>query len=871
MTLFLGVLAIIIATIIYGDIGFFVSTVCLILYTKIENLIERVSRLEKADKVIKTDIDKPVVMQSAQKYANDNEIKVATNVVETSDQSISKMPRKVELQFSSTELAIINWVKNNLLSGNPIAKIGIIILFVGVAFLLKYVSDHVHLTIHLRLIGVGVGGLIMLGLGEKLYARLPVYANILQGGGIGLIYLVTYSAFNIYHLIPVQAAFALLVATSLLAGLIAYYHDAKEIAVIGMLGGFLAPVLIGAGDISPGYLFSYYAILNGLIMLMSAVKSWPELNSLGFVATFIISAMWGADAYQPENYLVTQCFLVLFLVFYTAISILYAASQSRKNSEYIDAVVTFGTPLVVFVLQAGLSKYYPYGLAWSALALSCYYAAIVGVIYFWKESTLTALKHIFTAFSLIFATIALPLASSGYWVSFAWALEGLVVLYVGIKQQRIGLRLLALFLQVGACIMLISNESMRVVAASHLDQFNLTGMSIGVASIICANLWNQYADRCYRVENDIAKCLFVWGCFWWYAFGIHEIKTFISGELFYPYFAIFVSASSFAFWQLNQLFGWYWMRYPALALLIVMAGFAVTTGDMGFVMTSAFSYAWIVSFIMMYYMLYMHDQYPEKYLGPCHVVTFWLLIWFVMLEINHYLDVHTHLSHTYHYIVNGIIPAAALLMLEGNAKAGLWPMRHHENTYRTAASYLIWVYLAVWLCVGNTLSGDVLPWLYLPILNPLDMTILAVFGICLYGIQYQLKAQEIHVDMHAKNAFYIFVAMMVFFWLNAVLMRTIHHVLSIPYEFDFLWHSVVVQASLSVFWAVLALATTFIAARQKSREIWFCGAFLIGIVVVKLFMIDLSDIGALQRIISFISVGILLLINGYISPLPPKK
>ena len=43
-----------------------------------------------------------------------------------------------------------------------------------------------------------------------------------------------------------------------------------------------------------------------------------------------------------------------------------------------------------------------------------------------------------------------------------------------------------------------------------------------------------------------------------------------------------------------------------------------------------------------------------------------------------------------------------------------------------------------------------------------------------------------------------------------------------------------------------------------------------GIVVVKLFLIELSNSDGIARIVSFIIVGLLLLLVGWFAPVPPK-
>ena len=108
-----------------------------------------------------------------------------------------------------------------------------------------------------------------------------------------------------------------------------------------------------------------------------------------------------------------------------------------------------------------------------------------------------------------------------------------------------------------------------------------------------------------------------------------------------------------------------------------------------------------------------------------------------------------------------------------------------------------------------------------------------------------------------------------FVWLNAVLLRTLHHWAGVPFDFDAMMRSTLVQTSLSIFWSLLALATMLWATRSARRLLWFVGAALMGVVVVKLFTVDLSRIGTVERIVSFIAVGLLMLVIGYFSPLPP--
>jgi uncharacterized membrane protein len=97
----------------------------------------------------------------------------------------------------------------------------------------------------------------------------------------------------------------------------------------------------------------------------------------------------------------------------------------------------------------------------------------------------------------------------------------------------------------------------------------------------------------------------------------------------------------------------------------------------------------------------------------------------------------------------------------------------------------------------------------------------------------------------------------------------LHQWFGVAFSLESFMRSTLVQTSISIFWAALALGTMLIAARRSSRIAWLAGATLLTVVVAKLFLVDLSRIGSIERIVSFVGVGLLMLLVGYWSPLPP--
>jgi uncharacterized membrane protein len=103
-----------------------------------------------------------------------------------------------------------------------------------------------------------------------------------------------------------------------------------------------------------------------------------------------------------------------------------------------------------------------------------------------------------------------------------------------------------------------------------------------------------------------------------------------------------------------------------------------------------------------------------------------------------------------------------------------------------------------------------------------------------------------------------------------MLLRSLHHWIGVPLNFQSLAVSNVVQTCVSIFWAVLALISMLLASRKGYRPAWLAGAALMTIVIIKLFFVDLASVGSIERIVSFFGVGGAMLVVGYFSPLPPR-
>ena len=216
-----------------------------------------------------------------------------------------------------------------------------------------------------------------------------------------------------------------------------------------------------------------------------------------------------------------------------------------------------------------------------------------------------------------------------------------------------------------------------------------------------------------------------------------------------------------------------------------------------------------------------------------------------------------------------LVPAMLLAALSSQSLRLRWPIVSHPEAYLWIAGVPIAFALWMWTFYANlSHDGRSAPLPYLPILNAIDLGhLLGYATIAFWTIALRKAEMLLPTSTDPMRAA---MAASVFVWLNGVLLRTIHHWADVPYRLDALFRSVLVQAALSIFWTVLALVLMFTATRKRWRGVWVAGAALMVGVVAKLALIDFSRLGGVERIVSFIGVGVLMLVVGYFAPVPPR-
>lgn len=765
-----------------------------------------------------------------------------------------------------------NFIWRWFTDGNTVVRVGVVLLFIGIAFALKYAYEHTFIPIEARLTGVCLAAVVLLAIGWRLRQSRPGYALAMQGGGVGVLYLTVFAAFRLYHVLPPEAALALLFATAVLSAVLAVLQNAQSMAALGASGGFLAPILASTGEGSHVMLFGYYAMLDAGILGIAWFKAWRPLNVLGFGFTFGIGTLWGAQYYRPELLGSTEPFLLLFFAMYLAIPILFARRQAPELKRYVDGTLVFGTPLVAFGLQARLMHEVEYGAAFSAIGLSLIYLLLARWLFTRHRDTLRMLVEAFLALGVVFATLAVPLALDGRWTSATWALEGAAIVWNGVRQDR---RLARAF---GLCLQLLAGFAfLAAIEGPRGDLAVFNSFTLGCAFIAVAGLFSnwfleRHAERLNAPELTAAKTVFFWGLAWWIGGALHEIWVRLLDARLHAVL-LFVAATAVLFSLLHPRIAWRLARLPAIALLPLLIPLALA--DMGIhahALQDLGLLAWPLAFAAAAWILRRHDDEGGRYIDFLHAGQMLLLVVLCSWELNWAINDAVQASRVWGLIAWALVPALAVASLSTFAQRLPWPVRGHIPIYMMGAAAPLTIYLCGWIVVTNALSdGTAQPLPYVPVINPLDLAHVAAWLTVVSWIRAMRRLDL--ADFAADNPLLTYGAIgaVGFVALNGMLLRALHHFADVPYRLHDMLSSMLVQSALSIFWTVLALCAMVIASRMRVRSLWLTGAGLMAVVVAKLFLVDLFNVGGIARIVSFIGVAVLMLVIGYLSPVPPRK
>jgi uncharacterized membrane protein len=349
-----------------------------------------------------------------------------------------------------------------LIAGRWLNRIGVIAVIFGAAFFLKLEADSDWLGPTGRTALWLLIGAVVLVWSEWLHRRQWLFfANSITGLGGGLLYLTVNGAWKFYDppVLPQTAAFIGLVLVTAVLVMVAVRRDSQTVAVMGLLGGLLTPILMSTGADRQVELFTYLLILNGGVMAVAHWRGWRSLDLLALGGTLIYFTGWYDRFYSPARLVSTLSFATLFFAEFSALPVLQARNDrdGRLHGSQV-ALVLINASWFLAALHAMLYRNHRWELTFAVVVLAGAHLAVMNLLPPRDpEESPSATRLLFAGLALTFITLAIPIRLEGKWITIAWAVEGAMLVWSGYRAHVRQLRwaALALFGIVGIRILLL--------------------------------------------------------------------------------------------------------------------------------------------------------------------------------------------------------------------------------------------------------------------------------------------------------------------------------------------------------------------------------------------------------------------------------
>src|SRR6267154_2772493 len=306
----------------------------------------------------------------------------------------------------------------NLIGGHWLNRIGILAVFIGISFFLKYAFDNNWIGPSGRVaIGILLGALMLPWSHWLLSRGYPYFSEGIAALGQAILLLSLWAGCRYYTVFSREVGFAGMALVTVIIATVARGQDSQRIAMLSMLGGFLTPLLVSTGRDEQIALFTYIFILCAGLLIMAWRHDWRWLAPVSFVLTQFYFWGWYDTFYQATKLEPTLAFATLFLVIFSTLPVLNSIRSGSLDS------------LSGFLIGLNAFNY-----------LAAAYLTVSGLVPAEKRGEIPLSRLLFGGLALTFATLAIPIRLDGKWITLAFAVEGAILIWTGFRALHLRLR-----------------------------------------------------------------------------------------------------------------------------------------------------------------------------------------------------------------------------------------------------------------------------------------------------------------------------------------------------------------------------------------------------------------------------------------------
>lgn len=710
-----------------------------------------------------------------------------------------------------------NWVGINLLN-----RIGALLIIIGAiataAFdgFPEWVRSLILFAFAFSVIGVGAF------MSRK---KSTVFSMGVMATGVALNYVaIAASSFALGTLNMYSALFACIAATAL-GIFIATRYKAQVIGCFALIGGYLPIFALDPfNDTIVIGLITYFIFLSLFSLILALSQKWSVMNMIGLALTVIGTSYLGWLA-NPTAALMYACFAFLL---YTALPLI-ATYRSKENFSELDVWLiianTFISGVVIFLITYRLDIQH----------LHAYLSLAFAIIYIWLAFLVKRvwahhnMQMIFTLTSIAFFVLFVPFYFEQRWFAVAWLVQAATISGYGILGHKkiaeySGLATLGL-----SAFTTLLNHS----GTSSEFTFNYTFFTVGALAIWGCYFIKERPLSTYKIFYKI----FVFANLW--IFTMYVMLNYITGyDTVMTLCVIATFALAFIYAKVKPLTDNATRILANVMHAVGIVGlweanfthaglFYTNTGGLSFNLLAS-----IIGFSMVlhYYLVENKTIWSTSYKN-INLVNLWLCcLWVFGGLMRHFFGVHMVLI---------------LMTFAASFAISRIPAIHDRGTRVIAIIMQIIGFL--WLWIFNSFSyADVLPF----------MALNAVAQIVALFILNDL----INLFSSKSAGSPLKIPIMSGYFLLAV---TQGMMVQANIAFS--------SALISIMYAVAAFAWIIVGFWLKNKPVRTAGLFLSMASVAKLLIIDTWGLSTEMRIVSYISLGLILMLISFVYQRLSKK
>lgn len=803
-------------------------------------------------------------------------IEIKTEEIEDYSEKTEKISQKVDVE--------------SFVAGNLLNRIGALALIIGMGFFLKYAFDQNWISPVIQILtGIAVAIGLLFGASHcNKQENYKVFAQGIAGAGISIFYLSIFAAYSFYNLINYPTAFIFMSFLTILSFFQALKYDSMAVALLGLAGGFITPFILASGDANVIGLFTYLGFLNcWIIALLYKKESWKPLEIISILATYIIFLSLQGSSFYSDNSLSAGIFLTMIWGLYFGLDIsrisrgLNEFTTSRFASNLINGF--FFCSSIYCLFNANNKDFTALSMV---LIAAAYLTSGILVSKKWNISENYLKQNVLT--SILLTVIATNITFSGFAKTIFFSLEALGLLWLGIKYQKGYVWKTSTYLFGTATITLLCNH--QTIAYSPIDEFMpILNLRFLAFIIVCGSLITStyLVNKLENTDGIKSYLRYSWCTLLFILFSV-EISDFMAKLALNSGSDVSTSLINFNKSMIQVII---WTSY---SLQLIRAGFGknikpfIYCGFAGIfiAVSQLFSLgctfvpierflpvinlrflAFAVAAGSLIFIDNMLKKHEEEYSWSKSIQTFLSYSWCVVIFILLNCEISDFFAKQMSYEYSGAINFSKNMIL--GLVFSLYSLSLIKNGLDRNKSPLlicggIGIFFVLLLSLFKGFSFYPVE-NFIPFFN-LRMLMFAVLIAALFLITCWLK-QHSHDNLAAAKyikIIQIVLSLLILYVLTIETKDLFSREMSVYYydsKLELLRN--LKQLTLSGIWLIYSILLMIWGILKKVKTVRHISLGILGIAIFKIFVIDLSFLGQLYRIISFIGLGVIMLSSSY--------